>query len=75
VSAVLSQAYLPRNAGMASGLIVGFAIGTGGLAVTLLGVIADHYGLAAALWTSALLPIAGFAAARLLPAPLSATLR
>ncbi|HYE93433.1 MAG TPA: MFS transporter [Terriglobales bacterium] len=75
VSVVLAQAYLPRNAGMASGLIVGFAIGTGGLAVTLLGVIADHYGLAAALWTSALLPIAGFAAARLLPAPLSATLR
>ena len=38
VSVVLAQAYLPRNAGMASGLIVGFAIGTGGLAVTLLGI-------------------------------------
>src|ERR1051326_7830938 len=43
VSVVLAQAYLPRHAGMASGLIVGFAIGTGGLAVTLLGVVADHY--------------------------------
>src|SRR5213080_504495 len=31
VSIVLGQAYLPRNAGMASGLIVGFAIGAGGL--------------------------------------------
>src|SRR5207237_10390634 len=33
VSVVLAQAYLPRHAGMASGLIVGFAIGAGGLAV------------------------------------------
>jgi FSR family fosmidomycin resistance protein-like MFS transporter len=71
VSVVLAQAYLPRNAGMASGLIVGFAIGTGGLAVTLLGVVADHHGLSAALWISALMPLAGFAAARALPAPRS----
>jgi FSR family fosmidomycin resistance protein-like MFS transporter len=69
VSVVLAQAYLPRNAGMASGLIVGFAVGTGGLAVTLLGVVADHYGVATALWISALMPLAGFAAARALPAP------
>jgi MFS transporter, FSR family, fosmidomycin resistance protein len=73
VSVVLAQAYLPRNAGMASGLIVGFAIGTGGLAVTLLGFVADHYGLSTALWISALMPLAGFAAARYLPAPRSLT--
>jgi FSR family fosmidomycin resistance protein-like MFS transporter len=71
VSVVLAQAYLPRNAGMASGLIVGFAIGTGGLAVTLLGLVADHYGVSVALWISALMPITGFAAARFLPAPRS----
>jgi MFS transporter, FSR family, fosmidomycin resistance protein len=71
VSVVLGQAYLPRHAGMASGLIVGFAIGTGGLAVTLLGWIADHYGLPLALWISGLLPVSGFAAARLLPPPRS----
>lgn len=69
ISVVLGQAYLPRNAGMASGLIVGFAIGTGGLAVALLGLIADHSGLRAALWISALLPVIGFAATRFLPAP------
>jgi FSR family fosmidomycin resistance protein-like MFS transporter len=69
VSVVLAQAYLPRHAGMASGLIVGFAIGTGGIAVTLLGLIADHHGVTAALWISVLLPLAGFAAARFLPAP------
>ena len=45
VSVVLGQAYLPRNAGMASGLIVGFAIGAGGVGVTALGWVADHWGL------------------------------
>ncbi len=69
VSIVLGQAYMPRQAGMASGLIVGFAIGTGGLGVTLLGWIADHWGLLTALWISALMPLAGFVAALLLPAP------
>ena len=69
VSVVLAQAYLPRHAGMASGLIVGFAIGTGGVAVTLLGLVADRHGVPAALWISALMPLAGFVAARFLPAP------
>lgn len=69
VSVVLGQAYLPRNAGMASGLIVGFAIGSGGLGVTLLGAVADRWGLPAALWISALLPLLGFVATLALPAP------
>ncbi len=69
VSVVLAQAYLPRNAGMASGLIVGFAIGAGGLGVTALGWVADHRGLPAALTVSALMPLAGFVTARFLPAP------
>ena len=68
-SVVLGQAYLPRNAGMASGLVVGFAIGAGGVGVALLGVVADHWGLPAALWASALLPLVGFLAALGLPAP------
>lgn len=69
ISVVLGQAYLPRNAGMASGLIVGFAIGTGGLGVTALGWVADHHGVPAALWVGALLPVAGFVATRFLPPP------
>jgi len=73
VSVVLAQAYLPRNAGTASGLIVGFAIGTGGLGVTVLGWVADRYGLPPALWASALLPLAGVVAARFLPTPRDAT--
>jgi len=69
VSVVLGQAYLPRNAGMASGLIVGFAIGAGGLGVTALGWVADCYGLPAALWISALTPLLAVVATRFLPAP------
>jgi FSR family fosmidomycin resistance protein-like MFS transporter len=69
VSVVLGQAYLPRNTGMASGLIVGFAIGAGGLGVTGLGWIADHHGVPTVLWISALLPAVGFLVARFLPRP------
>jgi FSR family fosmidomycin resistance protein-like MFS transporter len=69
VSIVLGQAYLPRHAGMASGLMVGLAMGTGGVAITLLGWLADRWGVPAALWVSALLPVTGFVAARFLPAP------
>lgn len=69
VSVVLGQSYMPRNAGMASGLIVGLAIGAGGLGVTALGWVADRYGLPAALTVSAVMPVAGFIAARFLPAP------
>jgi FSR family fosmidomycin resistance protein-like MFS transporter len=69
VSVLLGQAYLPRHAGMASGLIVGFAIGLGGAGVTVLGRVADHWGVPAALWISALMPLVAFALTRLLPAP------
>jgi FSR family fosmidomycin resistance protein-like MFS transporter len=69
VSVVLAQAYLPRHAGMASGLIVGFAIGLGGVGVTVLGWVADRWGVPAALWVSALMPVLAFALTRLLPAP------
>ncbi len=69
VSVVLGQAYMPRNLGMASGMIVGFAIGAGGLGVTLLGWVADHWGLPITLWITAVLPLLGFAAALFLPEP------
>jgi len=69
ITVVLGQSYLPGNAGLASGLIVGFAIGTGGVAVTLLGWIADHFGLLVVLWIAALMPLACFAATAFLPAP------
>jgi FSR family fosmidomycin resistance protein-like MFS transporter len=74
VSIVLAQAYLPRRTGMASGLMVGFAMGTGGLAAAALGGVADRWGVPTALWIAALLPLAAFAGARFLPAPRDRTL-
>ena len=69
ITVVLGQSYLPGNAGLASGLIVGFAIGTGGVAATLLGWIADRFGLLAVLWIAALMPLACFVATCFLPLP------
>ena len=68
---VLGQQYLPSRAGLASGLIAGFAIGAGGVGVTCLGWVADRFGLLPALWISALLPIPGFLASMFLPQPSS----
>jgi len=44
-------------------------MGAGGVGVAVLGWIADHYGVSAALWISTVLPLGGFVAARFLPAP------
>jgi FSR family fosmidomycin resistance protein-like MFS transporter len=69
VTVALAQAYLPRRLGTAAGLVVGFAIGTGGVGVTLLGWIADHWGLLTALGLVAGLPVVGFGLALFLPEP------
>ena len=60
VTIVMAQAIIPQRLGMVSGLMVGFAIGTGGVGVTLLGLIADQWGVPAALKTIFALPLAGF---------------
>ncbi|MGO9137710.1 MAG: MFS transporter [Syntrophales bacterium] len=60
VTVVMAQQLLPKNLGVASGLMVGFAIGAGGICVTLLGVIADQFGVPAALKSIMLLPLVGF---------------
>jgi FSR family fosmidomycin resistance protein-like MFS transporter len=59
VTMVMAQELLPNNLGIASGLMAGFAIGTGGIGVTLLGVVADHFGVPAALQSIMLLPVIG----------------
>ena len=59
VTIVIAQNLLPNNLGVASGLMAGFAIGTGGIGVTLLGIIADHFGVPTALKSIMLLPLAG----------------
>jgi MFS transporter, FSR family, fosmidomycin resistance protein len=60
VTVVMAQAILPQRLGMASGLMAGFAIGTGGAAVTILGTIADHWGVPMALKAILVLPLLAF---------------
>lgn len=70
VTVVMGQNLMPRNLGVASGLIVGFAIGAGGIGVTLLGVVADHFGVPFAFRCIGFLPLAGFLISLLLEYPL-----
>src|SRR3954471_6315715 len=67
VTVVMGQEYLPHRLGVASGVTLGFAIGVGGVAAALLGVLADRAGLSTVMWTITLLPIAGTALALTLP--------
>ena len=67
VTVVMAQDLLPGRLGLASGLMVGFAIGTGGLGVTLLGTVADAWGVPAALQTLAFMPPLGLLLCLFLP--------
>lgn len=59
LTVVMAQHLLPHNLGIAAGLMVGFAIGAGGICVPLLGVLADHFGVPFALKSIAVLPFIG----------------
>ncbi len=59
VTIVMAQHLMPHGLGVASGLMAGFAIGTGGICATLLGVIADRFGVPAALQSIMALPVIG----------------
>jgi FSR family fosmidomycin resistance protein-like MFS transporter len=71
VTMVLSQLYLPRHIGMASGLSVGLAMGIGGVAAVVLGAVADIVDLRVALTVSALAPALGVVFSLRLPRPAS----
>ena len=75
VTMVLSQLYLPRHIGMASGLSVGLAMGIGGVAAVVLGAVADAVDLRLALTISALPPLLGVVASLRLPRPAGAPRR
>jgi FSR family fosmidomycin resistance protein-like MFS transporter len=74
LTTVMGQEYLPSKIAMASGMTVGFAMGLGGVAVVLLGVVADSIDLRAALLITAAAPALGALVALWLPgeAPSSA---
>jgi FSR family fosmidomycin resistance protein-like MFS transporter len=67
VTMVMSQEYLPRRIGVASGLSIGLSIGLGGVGAVALGAIADSIDLRAALFVVAAAPLAALALAALLP--------
>jgi MFS transporter, FSR family, fosmidomycin resistance protein len=67
VTMVMSQEYLPRHIGMASGLSIGLSIGLGGVAAVALGALADAVDLRAALYVCAAAPVVGLALALPLP--------
>ena len=71
VTIVMAQELFPRRMATASGAIAGFAIGTAGVGVTLLGAVADRYGVPAATHAINVLPAAGALLALLLPLPWS----
>jgi len=69
LTTVMGQALLPQNLGMASGLMVGFTISAAGIGVTLLGVVADTWGVPMAIKTIFVLPIIAFGLALLVKYP------
>ncbi len=69
VTVVMSQRLLPGRLGIASGLTTGFAIGAGGIGVTLLGVVADRFGVPFALKSIFIFPVVGFILSLLLKYP------
>lgn len=67
VTVVLGQELLPRHVGLASGLMLGFGIGTGGLGVTVMGAVADAWGVPVALSLLSFLPALAVALTHFLP--------
>jgi FSR family fosmidomycin resistance protein-like MFS transporter len=68
---LFAQGLIPRNQGMASGIILGFAIGIGGLGIVFTGAIADAYGIEAGTYSLIALPVIGFLLTLLLPGKLA----
>ncbi len=64
---VMAQDLIPERIGMVSGLIIGLAVGMGGIGATMLGAIADRWGLATAMDVTAMLPLAALAIAVAMP--------
>jgi FSR family fosmidomycin resistance protein-like MFS transporter len=71
VTMVLSQLYLPRHVGVASGLSVGLAMGLGGIAAVVLGAVADAVDLQTALLVGAAAPAIGCVVCLFLPPPVA----
>jgi len=71
LTTVMAQAILPQHLGMASGMMVGFTISAGGIGVTLLGMIADTWGVPTAIKTLFIMPLIAFCLTLFLKYPLT----
>lgn len=69
LTTVMAQSLLPQRLGTASGMMVGFTISAGGIGVTLLGTIADTFGVPIAIKSIFALPLIAFALSLLVKYP------
>jgi FSR family fosmidomycin resistance protein-like MFS transporter len=67
VNVTFAQLIAPVSAATVSSLMMGFAWGTGGLSVPLVGLMADRFGIELALMTLSVLPLVAALLATLLP--------
>src|SRR5207244_8279025 len=67
VTMVMSQEYLPRHIGMASGLSIGMSVGLGGIGAVVVGRVADATSLRTALYAAAAAPLLAIVLAAMLP--------
>jgi MFS transporter, FSR family, fosmidomycin resistance protein len=70
LTTLMGQELLPQRLGMASGMMVGFTMSAGGIGVTLLGVIADTWGVPMAMKTIFVLPLIAFGLSLFIKYPL-----
>ena len=68
VTVVMAQELWPENVGVASGVMVGLAFGIGGLIAPLIGLLAERWGLFAALQMIVVFPVSAVVIAGLLAA-------
>jgi Major Facilitator Superfamily. len=64
---VMTQDYMPRSLGLASGLNLGLAFGMGGVGNSILGVVADHFGVLVVMRVIALLVVPALLLTLVLP--------
>ena len=69
VTMTIGQSFMPRNVGMASGLILGLSNGIGGIIATLFGWVADHWGIPFTLQIIFMLPLFAFLTFLFIPYP------
>ena len=66
---IIAQCMMPNNVGRASGLTIGVRVGVGGCGVTILGVLADKFGLPMVMQLLVWLPIVAAITAIWIPIP------